>query len=139
MWDQCFFADEKVWDLWHLFRLPWTINEKEWIQHKCEIVSYQDVKSDVVNNISILMDMANNRIKKKQEEYIMKQKTKEYNTKQYNWINAFEWINENIQVADVIQVLIPERKLKSDWKNFSNPNKKWNVNASYFVDKQNNN
>ena len=59
--------------------------------------------------------------------------------KQYeNWVNVYEWINTNINIADVIQILIPERKLKPDGKNFYNPAKWNNVNASYFVDVRNN-
>lgn len=138
IWDKELFADEKVWDLWHLFRLPWTINEKWWTEHKCEIILYQDIKSDIVNNMPLLLKLANNRIKKKQEEYILKQKANEIKTKNINAINPFEWINKNIPVEEIIQILIPERRLKSDWKNFNNPNKPWNINASYFVDKDNN-
>lgn len=140
MWDEIYNADEKVWDLWHLFRLPWTINEKEWIQHECKIISYQDIDSDVVNNLPILLKMASNRIKKRQQDFLLKQKENEKKSKKYNndWINAFEWINKNVDVADVIQILIPERRLKSDKKNFSNPSKWTNINASYFIDRQNN-
>jgi hypothetical protein len=139
MWDPTYYADEKVGDLWHLFRLPWTINEKEWVQHECKILLHQDIDSDVVNNLSILLRMAKNRIKKRQEDFIMKQKKKQQETKKYdNWVNVFEWINKNVSVADVIQILIPERTLKKDWKNFYNPAKWNNVNWSYFVDKQNN-
>lgn len=137
--DSTLFADEKVWDLWHLFRLPWTINEKNWEQHECKILLHQDIKSDVVNNIPLLLDLADKRIRKKQEEFYMKQKLKDASTKNYEWwVNRFEWINENVLVSDVIQILIPERRLKSDWKNFYNPAKWSNVNASYFVDKANN-
>ena len=132
-------ADEKVWDLWHLFRLPWTINEKNGIQHECKIIDYQNVDSEIVNNLPLLLDLARQRIKKRQEEYLTKQKQNEKLTQRYNnWVNAFEWINQNVNVADVIQILIPERTLKKDGKNFCNPAKWWNVNASYFVDKQNN-
>ena len=141
MWDEIFFADEKVWDLWHLFRVPWTINEKEWIKHECKIIDYQNIDSDVVNNLNLLMKLSDNRIKKRQEEFKLKQLEKQRNeisTKKYNWVNAFEWINQNVDVAEVIQILIPERKLKSDKKNFCNPAKWSNVNASYFVDRANN-
>ena len=139
VWDEILYADDKVWDLWHLFRLPWTINEKEWIKHKCKIIAYQDIDSTVVNNLHLLLKSAHNRIKKRQEEYFLKQKAKENETKKYNnWINLFDYINKNVDVADVIQILIPERRLKSDWKNFNNPSKWNNVNASYFVDRQNN-
>ena len=141
MWSKEYFADEKVWDLWHLFRLPWTINEKEWNKHRCSIISFQDVKSDVVSKMPLLLRLADKRIKKRQEEFMIKMKQKEAikaKQKQYNWIDAFEYLNKNIDVADVIQILIPERKLKADKKNFCNPAKPWNVNASYFIDRQNN-
>jgi hypothetical protein len=132
-------ADMKVWDLWHLFRLPWTINEKESIQRECKIIDYQDIDSDVVNNLPLLLQLANNRIKIRQEELLEKMKAKEIISKKFdNWVNAFEFINNNVNVADVIQILIPERKLKKDWKNFYNPSKWANVNASYFVDTKNN-
>lgn len=138
MWDEVYNADEKVWDLWHLFRLPWTINEKEWIKHRCEIIAYQNVNSDVVNSLWTLMQLAHKRICKRQEEYILKQMHKENEMKKYWWTNAFEWINKNVDVATVIQILIPERTLKKDGKNFCNPSKWTNVNASYFVDRQHN-
>ena len=137
IWDETMFADEKVWDLWHLFRLPWTINEKEWIKHECKIIAYQDKDSDIVNNMELLFKLAHERIKKKQAMWKISNTLRE--KKQYEkWINPYEWININVNVADVIQILIPERKLKPDGKNFYNPAKWSNVNASYFVDVRNN-
>ena len=141
MWEKVYFADEKVWDLWHLFRLPWSINEKEWVSHECKIISYQNVKSDVVTKMPLLLRLADKRIKKRAEQFMLKQKEKERKaakTQNYNWIDAFAWLNQNVDVAEVIQILIPERKLKSDKKNFYNPAKWANVNASYFIDRQNN-
>lgn len=139
MWDPVFFADEKVWDLGHLFRLPWTINEKEWKQSKCEIIRYQDIDSNIVNNLELLLKLASNRIKKRQEEYILKQKEKERKQVKYkNWTNPYEFINKHVDVADVIQIFIPERTLKKDWKNFYDPRKSPSTNRSYFVDREHN-
>lgn len=135
--DNVFEADMKVGDIWHLFRLPWSLNEKNDIVKECKIIAYQDIESDLVNKLPRLMELASNRMKKREFEALQKQK--EFEAKNYSqWENIFEKINREIPVAEVIQIFIPERKLKADGKNFTNPAKRWNVNASYFVDKRNN-
>lgn len=136
MWDELYFADTQVWSIWHLFRLPWTINEKDNKQHNCKIVAYQDIDSNVVNNLSSLFKYAYKRKIKLEEELLQKIREKEKRDIKYNkWdnINVFEWCNNNIPISNVIQILIPERRLKQDWKNFYDPTKWRTVNASYFI------
>lgn len=133
-------SDKKVGDLWHLFRLPYTINIKNDTRRECKIVAYQNADSDVVNNLPTLMAQAEERleIKEKKEILLNRISTPVTRIDYKGWVNAFDFINANVNIADLIQKLIPERTLKPDGKNFNDPNKKWKMNASYFIDKKNN-
>lgn len=133
-------SDKKVWDLWHLFRLPDTLNIKNGIRRECKIIAYQNVDSNVVNNLPTLMSQAKERLElKEKKDLLLNRMSKPVDRINYSgWVNAFDFINQNVNVADIIQRLIPERTLKPDGKNFKDPNKKWRMNASYFIDKNNN-
>lgn len=129
-----FVPDEKVWDLWHLFRLPNTINEKEGIQNYCEIIARQDIESNFVNRLDLLILASRNRKILKEKEVFKK---KVFNPKFVeNTEDTFEYIRKKVDVAQVLLKFIPERILKKDNKNFTKPWKAWN--NSYFVDRENN-
>lgn len=129
-------ADLAVWDLGHLFRLPNTINEKNWIKKQCQIILRQDKKSSIVNNLQYLFNQASIQLKRENE---IRKEIDELNSTRvdtFYWDDIWSRINR-VPVSDIIQLLIPERRLKPDGKNFFDP-KKWNANASYFVDTDNN-
>ena len=134
MWD-IFLADYKVWDLWHLFRLPWTFNIKEWIKKECKIIAIQYIESDFVNKLPELIELAKKRIEYKNNQYIIESQKKKI-TPIYTENNIFETIREKVDVAQVLMKFAPERTLQKDLKNFKKPWKKWN--NSYFVDREHN-
>lgn len=133
-----FICDLKVWDLGHLFRLPWSYNIKNWIKKECKIIAEQNIKSDFVNKTSYLIKLAKKRLKIKEEEFKKEQLKKQNYNKYYfnNNENLFEIIRKKVDVAQVLLKFIPERTLQNDNKNFKKPWKPWN--NSYFVDRWNN-
>lgn len=134
MWD-IYKPDEKCADLWHLFRLPWTINEKAWIKKNCFIISEQDIESNFVKHFWLLLETAKKKIELANLKYNLdKKKSYEYKVKYTE--NIFEEVRKKVDVAEVLLKFIPERPLKKDNKNFSKKWKSWN--NSYFVDRENN-
>jgi hypothetical protein len=139
--------DTKVGDLWHLFRLPWTINEKQWIRNECKIIAEQQINSDFVNKLDLLIKFAKKRIEERNEKYNKeeedsKKKTKylgdtlNCNNKHSDSNSIFNDLRRDIDVSAVLLRFVPERPLKKDNKNFSKKWKKWN--NSYFVDREHN-
>lgn len=128
-------ADTQVWDLWHLFRIPWTWNIKNWEKHKCEIVLFQDVESNFVNQLPKLMELSTKKISFNKKILEKKNNEKQINKKIYtNQEDVWEFIRKKVDVAQVLLKFIPERQLLKDGIHFKKPWKSWY--NSYYVDKE---
>lgn len=114
IWDEQLYSDKACCNIARIFRLPWTINQKNWA--KTKVLAEQNKTSQLFNNIEKYAKIVQKKRDKQQKE-IEKQMKKNI------WKNNEDYEKiQQIPAFLIAQLLLPE--FPYDWKrNFKN--KKW--------------